>query len=178
MDYSQYHVEQTQEITDLVTRTFSKSEGVDEGTLIGALIKDLFATTDPDDMFIFVAKDNDKIVGSIFFTRLTFEIDTTAFLLCPVVIDAEYQKKGVGQALINHAIEVLKQEGVELVFTYGEPKFYERVGFEVISEEQFKSPIPLSYLYSWLAQSLNDEALTYIPGRSKCVAALNNLRLW
>ncbi len=72
----------------------------------------------------------------------------------------------------------MKQEGVELVFTYGEPKFYERVGFEVISEEQFKSPIPLSYLYSWLAQSLNDEALTYIPGRSKCVAALNNLRLW
>ncbi|XDF79666.1 hypothetical protein AAFX60_014670 [Aliivibrio fischeri] len=66
MDYSQYHVEQTQEITDLVTRTFSKSEGVDEGTLIGALIKDLFATTDSDDMFLFVAKDNGKIVGSIF----------------------------------------------------------------------------------------------------------------
>lgn len=178
MNYQQYSKQQLAEIKQLFTKTFGDSEGETEGKMIGELTVDLIQTTPEQDIKVFVAMDEGKIVGSILFTRLTFESDKTAFLLAPVAVHTNYQGKGVGQALINHGLEAMKSVGAELAFTYGDPNYYGRVGFESVSIEQYPSPQPLSMPIGWLAQSLTQEPLTAISGTSQCVEAFNKPELW
>ena len=166
------------EIKQLFTKVFSDSEGQSEGLLIGDLVYDLMTGTDTQDLYGFVAIKNEKIIGSIFFSRMTFETEVNAFILSPVAIHTNYQRKGVGQKLINFGIKHLKEKRVGLVFTYGDPKFYSKVGFSIISEKFVKAPLTLTYPEGWLAQSLVGEEIEPITGDSYCVEALNNPEYW
>ncbi len=178
MKYSLYTPTQTNEIKALFTKTFSDSEGEKEGELIGQLVEDLIETTKPEDLYVFVATENEKVIGSILFTRLTFEADISIFLLAPVAVHTDYQGKGFGQELINFGLQEMKKEGVELAFTYGDPNFYSKVAFQPVTEAQFKAPLTLSYPHGWLAQSLNGQELIGIDGDSSCVPAFNKPELW
>jgi predicted N-acetyltransferase YhbS len=178
MNYQQYTIQQLEEIKQLFTKTFGDSEGEAEGKMIGELAVDLIQTTPEQDIKVFVAIDEGHVVGSILFTRLTFESEKTAFLLAPVAVHTSYQGKGVGQALINHGLEAMKAVGTELAFTYGDPSYYGRVGFESVSVEQYPSPQPLSMPIGWLAQSLTEEPLMSLSGGSQCVEAFNKPELW
>lgn len=178
MKYSLYTTTQTNEIKTLFTKTFSDSEGEKEGELIGQLVEDLIGTTKAEDLYVFVATENEKIIGSILFTRLTFEADISVFLLAPVAVHTDYQGKGFGQELINFGLQAMKKEGVELAFTYGDPNYYSKVAFQPVTEAQFKAPLTLSYPHGWLAQSLNGQELVGIDGDSSCVPAFNKPELW
>lgn len=166
------------EIKQLFTKVFSDSEGKSEGLLIGNLVYDLMTGTDVQDLYGFIAIENERIIGSIFFSRMTFEREINAFILSPVAIHTKYQRKGVGQKLINFGIKHLKEKGVELVFTYGDPKFYSKVGFSLITEKLIKAPLTLTYPEGWLAQSLVGDEIEPITGNSYCVEALNKPEYW
>jgi predicted N-acetyltransferase YhbS len=117
-------------------------------------------------------------VGSIFFTRLSFDILLDAFLLSPVAVHTDHQGKGVGQRLIGFGIDQLKKKGVKLVFTYGDPNFYSKVGFRHISEDIVKAPFKLAQPEGWLCQSLDDGEIASLSGSLRCVKALNNPEYW
>lgn len=54
-----------------------------------------------------------------------------------LVIETEHRQKGAGSLLVNHAIEYLKNKGVELVGIYAYKhldKFYENIGFKAQDE--------------------------------------------
>ena len=91
-------------MTDLFTKVFSASENESEGQLIGNLVSDLIATTDPEDLIGFVATSNDCIVGCIFFSRFVMPSDKVAFILSPVAIATSEQGTGIGQQLINYGL--------------------------------------------------------------------------
>jgi putative acetyltransferase len=146
--------------------------------LIGDLALALQQTTAPEDIYDFVAKDGDGIVGAILFTRLTFETPVNAFILGPVAVATACQRQGVGQRLIRFGLDHLKGEGVELAFTYGDPNYYSKVGFAPISEEIAKAPLPLSHPEGWLAQALSGDSIQPVAGESACVKALNDPRYW
>ena len=167
----------------IVTNTFAASEGQSEGLLIGNLAHDFMTGTDAHDLYCFVATENEKIIGAIFFSRLTFDpltfgSNVDAFLLGPVAIDASCQGKGIGQKLINFGLNTLKENGVELAFTYGDPKFYSKVGFNLIAETLVKAPLVLTYPEGWLGQSLLSDKIEPIAGNSYCVAAINRPEYW
>jgi hypothetical protein len=65
-----------------------------------------------------------------------------------------------------------------LAFTYGDPSFYSKTGFERINESIVKAPCPLSHPVGWLAQSLDGQAIQPMTGATKCVEALNDHKLW
>ena len=109
---------------------------------------------------------------------MTFESEVNAFLLSPVAIHTKYQRKGIGQKLINYGIHHLKENGIALVFTYGDPKFYSKVGFSPISEKLVKAPLKLTYPEGWLGQSLVSDKIEPVSGRSYCVSALNKPEYW
>ncbi len=178
MNYSLFKPEQAGEIQQMFANTFSDSEGESEGASIGNLVKELLETTPSQDIYVFVALDRDKVVGGILFTRLTFDTDIKVFLLAPVAVATDCQGKGIGRGLINFGLETLKTEGVRLVFTYGDPNFYSKVGFLQVTEQQFKAPLALTYPHGWMAQSLTDETLTPIAGESSCVAGFNKPEFW
>jgi putative acetyltransferase len=165
-------------IKTLFIETFSASEGESEGLLIGKLVDEMMATTAPEDLYGFVANDEEKIIAGIFFSRMSFEEEKNAFILSPVAVHPAYQRKKVGQRLINYGIEKLKDAKVELLFTYGDPNYYAKVGFQTISEDVIKAPLPLSYPHGWLAQSLGSDTIEPIKGKSQCVAALSKPEYW
>lgn len=178
MKLAKYNSNNIDEIKKLFTQTFSDSEGKSEGLILGVLVNDLMMTTQDEDMYGFVAIENENIVGSIFFTRLTFKSKISAFMLSPVATHTSHQAKGTGQKLIAFGLNSLKQAGVELVVTYGDPNYYSKVGFKQITEKTIKSPFPLSQPEGWLGQSLVSDEIQPITEKPICVEAFNNPDLW
>lgn len=178
MKISAYNANNIEEVTQLFAETFSDSEGKEEGLSIGRLVRDLVTETDVQDILGFVASENDQIIGSIFFTRLWFQNDINAFILAPVAVHTNHQGKGVGQKLINFGINQLKENGVALLVTYGDPNFYSKVGFQPISEKLIKAPLKLTQPEGWLCQSLVGDEIEPIPGDVSCVEALSKPEYW
>jgi GNAT superfamily N-acetyltransferase len=117
--------------------------------------------------------------GAILFSRLIYTGDTrSVFVLGPVAVATHRQNQGIGQRLISHGIAVLRQEGVELAVTYGDPSFYRRVGFKAISQDDVPAPFPLQHPEGWLGQSLNNAPMTPLKGPSRCVPAFNDPAFW
>ncbi len=179
MKFSTYTPNNIDEIKQLFIKTFSDSEGKTEGLLIGDLSYDFMTKTNPHDLHCFIATENEKIIGSIFFSRLKFENNKiNTFLLGPVAIHTSCQGKGIGQKLINFGLNILKENKVELVFTYGDINFYSKVGFIILTEKLIKAPLKLTYPEGWLGQSLISDTIDPIIGNSYCVKEINNPKFW
>lgn len=166
MKLSIYKKSDTEEIKQLFLKVFTDSEGQEEGLLIADLVLDVMTSTDAQDIYGFIATENDQILGSIFFTRLVFENSENAFILSPVAIHTKHQGKCIGQRLINYGIKHLKENGIRLAFTYGDPSFYSKAPFELSQPE------------GWLCQSLVGDKIEPIAGNSCCVEALNKSEYW
>lgn len=178
MDCHPFDTSSSQEVIDLFTNTFSDSEGSEEGQLIGQLVEKMITTTDKDDLIGFVTTSGGSIIGCIFFSRFILPNDKLAFILSPVAIATEHQGNGIGQELINYGIAQLKSSNTNLVFTYGDPNYYSKVGFQPISEEIIKAPLILSHPEGWLAQSLDGSPINPVEGKTECIEALNDQRYW
>ena len=99
-------------------------------------------------------------------------------MLAPVAINTAHQGKGVGQALINHGLNELKDRSVDVAITYGDPSFYSKVGFRALSENIIQAPIKLSMPVGWLGQSLTGELIPTINERPICVKEFNDPAYW
>ncbi len=178
MKYTTYSPEEKPEIQAVFRQAFSDAENEEEGRAIATLVDDLITSTPSQDVFGYVAKKEQDILASIFFSRLRFENSTEAFLLSPVAVLPNFQRQGIGQSLLRHGISEMQSMGVELLFTYGDPKYYSKVGFKEIKEKAFKAPFPLSQPEGWLCQALTENAPTKISGGSQCVRALSKPEYW
>lgn len=176
--YSDYNTRE-QAISELFTATFSASEGADEGKAIGGLVHDLMEITPSKDLIVWSAYDKNVLLGCMFLSRLTFsQDDRTVFIMSPVAVKADHQKNGIGQMLIAHGIENLRQKGADFVVTYGDPNYYSKTGFRQITEEFAQAPLKLSFPEGWLGQSLSSKGERALIGPSRCVPALNKPDLW
>jgi len=119
-----------------------------------------------------------RLSGGIFFSRLTFEGGTNAFILAPVAVRTDFQGKGIGQQLIRFGLDALSKDGVELAVTYGDLGFYSKVGFQVVTEAVIPAPLTLQHPEGWLAQPLRGDEIQPIKGKSTCVEALNKPEYW
>ena len=106
---------QEKPVERLFTATFTQSDGVEEGCVIGDLVRDLLSNTPSGDLRTFYAYHGDRIVGAAIFTRLTYQDDSqVVFLLSPMAVDPDHQHQGIGQELIKSALNQLRDEGVEV----------------------------------------------------------------
>lgn len=167
------------EIVELFTATFTASEGAGEGALVGDLARRLLGTTAEGDLFVFTAREAGAVVGAVVFSRLSYDADErTVFLLSPVAVATDRQREGIGQRLIGQGLSALRQAGVDVAVTYGDPAYYSRVGFVPITEAAARPPFPLSRPEGWLGRSLTGEALAPLAGTARCVAAFDDPALW
>lgn len=178
MECSYYNPNDIDKIERLFNRTFTDSESQTEGMTVEGLARKLMRSTGEADLYGFVARDAAELVGSILFSRMRFEREINAFILAPVATHTDHQRQGVGQKLIKFGLNVLKKDGVELVLTYGDPRFYTKVGFHVVTEAQVPPPFKLSQPEGWMAQSLVADRIDPIGGKSFCVEALNKPEYW
>lgn len=178
MELSEFTSSHSTEVIDLFTSVFSDSEGEEEGRIIGHLVSNLIETTSAQDLMGFIAKSNGRIVGCIFFSRFIVPNNQVAFMLSPVAISTGKQGAGIGKKLISYGLEHLKSTHTDLVFTYGDPNYYSKVGFKPISESVVSAPFHLTRPEGWLAQSLDGGTINPMQGVTQCVEAFNDPVHW
>ncbi|MES0824191.1 GNAT family N-acetyltransferase [Ruegeria sp. SCP11] len=166
------------ELPGLFRDVFAASEGEDEGSTVGTLVQDLLKTTPDDDLQGVLALDGSALAGCVLFSRLSYDQDPRqVFLMSPVAVRTDRQKSGIGQKLIGFGLDELRLQGIDFAVTYGDPAYYEKTGFQQITETFAQPPMPLSMPHGWLGQSLTG-AETPIEGPSHCVNAFNKPALW
>lgn len=168
-----------QQITDVFYNSFSASEGRAEGELIRTLVANLLEDTPKPDMFIFAALHDNTVIGCAVFSRLTYTNDARdVLILSPMAIHPNHQNKGIGQTLLRESIALLKDHGIDILMTYGDPNYYGKVGFLPVTEEVAPPPFPLSIPIGWIGQSLHGAKIAPLQGTCTCVLALNNPAIW
>lgn len=167
------------QIIDLCAAAFTASEGEAEGASIARLVTDLLGSIPSEDVLVVRALEGDELVGAAGFSRLRYdEDDRTVFLLSPVAVRADRQGEGVGQTMLTYGLDLLRERGVDVVLTYGDPTYYAKVGFRQVAEHLAAPPHPLSDPRGWLGQSLTDRDMRPLAGRSQCVPALDRPEYW
>lgn len=169
------NAEQAAALSSVFERSFAASEGEREGLLIAQLVGNILQTTANEDLFVFQARRGAKAIAATCLTRLCFATPGEAFLLSPVAVLPSQQRQGLGQALIQFAFASLRQHGTAWVYTYGDPAYYSKLGFEPANTEQ--APYPLSQPVGWQAVALQADAETP-QGKARCVSAFQKPELW
>jgi putative acetyltransferase len=78
-----------------------------------------------------VAEINGPIVGHIAFSPITISDGTAEWYgLGPVSVLPEYQRQGIGKALINNGLSLLKNMGAQGCALVGPPEYYKKFGFK------------------------------------------------
>lgn len=75
-----------------------------------------------------VAEENGKIVGHIMFTKAKVG-EIAVLALAPLSVLPEYQKKGIGMALIKEGHKIAKELGYGYSVVLGSETYYPRAGY-------------------------------------------------
>ena len=114
--------------------------------------------------FSFVAEYQNKIIGNIFYARSHVinehneRLDTLT--IGPVCVLPEYQRKGVGSALIRHTVEIAKQKNYPAIIIYGSPSNYCKHGFKNCKDYQI-STADGRYPYAMLVLELQKDVFQH-----------------
>jgi putative acetyltransferase len=86
-----------------------------------------------------------RVVGHVLFSRMWIEtvggaVDAVA--LAPVAVLPEFQRRGIGEGLIRHGLELLQGLGERIVIVVGHPDYYPRFGFSCENARELESPFP------------------------------------
>jgi predicted N-acetyltransferase YhbS len=93
-------------------------------------------------------------------------------------VATERQGQGIGRQLLIYALQALREAGIDIAVTYGDPNYYSRVGFAPVTEAFIPAPFKLQYPEGWLAQSLTETEITPLKGAVHCVEAFNDPAFW
>ena len=82
-----------------------------------------------------VAEIDGRVVGHIAFSPVTISDGSEGWYgLGPISVLPEYQKQGIGKALINEGLAQLKTLGAKGCVLVGNPDYYKRFGFRSFPE--------------------------------------------
>lgn len=123
-----------------------------------------------------VAEDNGVIVGHIMFSPvfLAENPDLKVMGLAPMAVIPEFQRQGIGSALVIEGLEQCRQLGFAGVVVLGYPEYYPRFGFSTSSmfgiDSEYEVPEEV-----FMAIELQPGALGGKTGRVKFHPAFNNV---
>lgn len=159
--------------------TLAFAEG-NEATRVATLACDLLdASTFPPTISLVVEVDS-HVVAHVAFSPIRFAGggDLTGFLLAPLAVRPDFQRRGLGARLVQSGVERLRGLGTDVVLVYGDPAYYGRLGFTAAEAERFEPPYKLEHPFGWLAAPLNAVRLPEQTVRVSCVGPLCSPVLW
>ena len=127
-----------------------------------------------------VAEADGIVVGHIAFSPVSVPNDRswTGYILAPLGVKPEYQKRRIGSKLIKSGMERVSKLGADVVFVYGDPNFYGRFSFNPDVASKYSPPYQLECPFGWQAAALNDNVIPDSATTISCVASLSDPELW
>lgn len=104
-----------------------------------------------------VATVEEAVIGHVAYTTCGVEgTDQRVELLAPLCVSPDWQRRGVGKALIRAGFDRLTKAGACKVLTLGDPDFYKRSGFR--AETQIAPPyrLPKEWEGAWQSVDLSE----------------------
>jgi putative acetyltransferase len=124
-----------------VRAVHQRAFGGGHGTTVARLV-DALRRGDPEALSL-VCDEAGQVAGHIMFSRCLLDAPRRLIevqVLSPLAVTPEWQRHGIGSALIGHGLRELDQRGVPLVFLEGDPRYYSRAGFRPAGEHGFRKP--------------------------------------
>ncbi|AEJ20954.1 GNAT family N-acetyltransferase [Gracilinema caldarium] len=165
---------------DDIRRLYLSAFPESENEIVAKLATDLLFEHSNPPIIALAAEIDGSIVGHIAFSPVridTFE-QCQAYILAPLAVKPDFQKQGIGSALITYGMEQLSDRGVHIVFVYGDPNYYGRFGFKTYLAQNYKTPYPLQYPFGWQAITICECNLKNSPASIHCVSSLCDPLLW
>lgn len=107
------------------------------------LLRDLRCSDAWIDGLSFVAELDGEIVGHVLFTRSLLDAPSRlvdVLVLSPLAVRADLQGRGIGSALVRHALAEVQKRPEPAVFLEGSPRYYPRFGFVPGGDLGFRKP--------------------------------------
>jgi putative acetyltransferase len=92
-----------------------------------------------------VAEVENLIIGHILFSYIDLVGEETLKVLglAPMAVHPNFQRQGIGSALVQAGLEIANARKEAIVIVLGHPEFYTRFGFEPSVNYQVESPFPV-----------------------------------
>ena len=112
----------------------------------------------------YVALQGEQLIGTIRFWPVTINGDpsTGALLLGPLGVAPDHQGQGIGAALIQHGLEMAREQGHRIVLLVGDLTYYGRFGFGPANSREIF--MPSEQPHRLLVRELVNDALIGIQG--------------
>lgn len=117
---------------------------------------------DHDQSLSFAAHVGTLLVGSVRLSPI-WAGDQPALVLGPLTVDPAFKDRGIGGALVRHALEQARARDERLVLLVGDAPYYARFGFKPIRAGQLELPGPVDPA-RFLACELREDALAQAHG--------------
>ena len=170
----------TNQDRDDIQRVYLSAFPKGESEIVAKIAIDLLSeNTTPQTISLIVEADH-SVVGHVAFSPVEIEnnADCQAYILAPLAVQADYQKRRIGSTLIKYGMQQLSAMSVNIVFVYGDPNYYERFGCNADIARNYITPYNLQYPSGWQAIVLNEYAMEKVPIAINCVAPLCDPKLW
>ncbi len=127
-----------------------------------------------------VAETEGAVVGHVAFSPVTIDNDEKlqGYILAPLGVKPDYQNRRIGSQLIESGMQRLSTMGVDILFVYGDPKYYSRFGFSADAAVRYTSPYRLQYPFGWQGIALKECSTERSPVKITCVTSLCDPVLW
>jgi len=101
-------------------------------------------------------------------------------ILAPLAVVPDRQRQGIGGALIERDLQMLRRSGVDLVFVLGHPDYYPRHGFEPAGSLGFAAPFPIppKDAGAWMVQAMRPGLTGSLRGTVLCADSMNRPEYW
>ena len=96
----------------------------------------------PADGLAFVATDGGRIVGTARLWHVVSDTGRPALLLGPVAVASDFRNRGIGTALVTHALNSARQSGHRAIVLVGDARYYSRFGFSAEKAAALRMPGP------------------------------------
>ena len=96
----------------------------------------------PADGLAFVAADGKRVLGTARLWNIACGSGQPGLLLGPVAVASDCRNRGIGAALVRHALEAARRLGHGAVMLVGDPPYYSRFGFASENTASLKLPGP------------------------------------
>jgi predicted N-acetyltransferase YhbS len=96
----------------------------------------------PPEGLAFIATDGKRVVGTARLWTIACGTGQPALLLGPVAVASSCRNRGIGSALVGHALDTARRRGHRAIVLVGDAAYYSRFGFSAEKATALRMPGP------------------------------------